>query len=91
MKENYCGQIVFMAENFNSDADYRRAVGQQIFILMQAHYKLKVYTELGEVNQVIIEFGYDNPDFEQHLVWCDEDDLEAIANDRYARENEQEK
>ena len=54
-------------------------------------YQLKVYTEINEDMQTIIEYGYIAPEYEDYLIWCDEDDRLAIINDRYAREHEWEK
>ena len=88
MKENYRGQMVFMAERYGSEEEYRKVVADQIFLLMSNEYQLKVYTELGEKAQTIIEYGYLVTEYEDYLEWCDQDDMDALLNDRYARENE---
>ena len=91
MYKNYCGQINIIAENYLSQEEYRKAVSDMIFLLMSNGYQLKVYTEINEDMQTIIEYGYIAPEYEDYLIWCDEDDREAIVNDRYVREHEWEK
>ena len=91
MCENCRGQINIMAENYLSQEEYRKAVSDTIFLLMSNGYQLKVYTEINEDMQTIIEYGYIAPEYEDYLIWCDEDDRLAIINDRYAREHEWEK
>ena len=82
---------VTIAKNYLSQEEYRKAVSDMIFLLMSNGYQLKVYTEINEDMQTIIEYGYIAPEYEDYLIWCDEDDREAIVNDRYAREHEWEK
>lgn len=90
MYKNYCGHIDIIAKNYLSQEEYRKAVSDMIFLLMSNRYQLKLYTELGEDAQTIIEYGYTDPEYENYLIWCDEDDREAILNDRYARKHERE-
>ena len=91
MYKNYRGQIDIIAENYLSQEEYRKVVSDMIFLLMSNEYQLKVYTELSENAQTIIEYGFTDPEYEDYLIWCDEDDRLAIVNDRYAREHEWEK
>lgn len=89
MSDKYRGQIVIMADNYNSNAEYEQAVLRQIMLLMGNIYQLKIYTELGEKAQVIIEYGYDNPDFRDILVWLDEEEFDAVRNFRWEKENKE--
>lgn len=71
------GKMVFMADRFRNIDEYKKAVSNQIMILVEAGYQMKVYSELGN-NQTIIEFGYDNPEFGVYLEWLNEKEAEAI-------------
>lgn len=88
MGDNYRGQIVFMRENFINFEEYQKAVTDQIFLLLKGRYKLKIYTELGEAHQIIIEFGYDNSDFGDLLEWLGEDEAEAVERCRWKEDEE---
>jgi len=90
MGDNYRGQITIMADNYNSNAEYEQAVLRQIMLLIGNRYQLKIYTELGEKAQVIIEYGYDNPDFRDNLVWLDDEELESLICKRLSLEKNKE-
>ena len=90
MNDKYRGQITIMADNYNSNAEYEQAVLRQIMLLIGNRYQLKIYTELGEKAQVIIEYGYDNPDFRDNLVWLDDEELESLICKRLSLEKNKE-
>lgn len=88
MNDNYRGQIVFMCKDFIDFEEYQKAVTDQIFLLLKGRYKLKIYTELGEAHQTIIEFGHDNPDYPDLLEWLSEDEVEAVERCRWKEDEE---